>query len=340
MPGMPATRPADFFQPSLQWTRVLVAFACLAFGATGAARAASFDCARARAPVERKICADRGLSAADSNLEHVFDAALLLTFDPAELRSQQTLWLTQTRDKAQTVKDIAEVYAKRRMELDEMLARLRAMEPGRILEAAKTQPDCLPVLAGGDDHTCRAIAYGDIGAAEGRAFSYATYEYTPKEIGFLSYRRIVVFERLVSGLLRAVLAPDANPSYYPGAPRLLRSGDRLLLQLPSRESGTANSNVERLFVWRGERWRDVDITIWLDKELGTRLPAGVTVENGVYPDYVALKAATPLWRDRDDVECPTGGRVEIALAWRDERIALKNFRFVKARECGASPDAR
>lgn len=238
--------------------RAVAALACLAFGATGAARAASFDCARPASSVQRTICADAKLSAVDSDLQHGFEAALSLSFDPAELRSQQALWLTHTRDKAATAGDIADVYAMRRKTLDDMLARLRGMEPVRIASAAKARQDCLPALAGDDDHSCAVIGYADIGAVERRAFSYATYEYRPKDIGFLSYRRTVVFERLSSGDLRAVLAPDANPSLYPGAPRLLHAGARTLLQLPTRESGAANSNVERLFVWREGRWRDVE----------------------------------------------------------------------------------
>ncbi len=320
--------------------RALGALACLLIGASGATRAASFDCARAADAFERKICADPGLSAADSDLAASFDAALALSLDPADLRSQQRDWRTQTGGTARTNEDLAAAYAERRNALDETLARLRGMESGRTIEAARAALDCLPVLVDGSDHTCAAIGYADIGAVEGRAFSYAAYQYAPTEIGYRGYQRIVVFERLASGLLRVVLAPDANPSLAPDKPRLVHAGARLLLRIPRRESGTAHGNVERLFVWRDGRWRDVDVASWLDDELAPRLPAGLSVVQGVYPDYVALRAAAPLMRDQDDIECPGGGRIDIALAWRGDALALKNFRFVKAGECGKPLGAR
>ncbi len=49
--------------------------ACLAalVGAGGGAHAASFDCAHARAPDERAVCADRGLNDQDVRMSVMFD---------------------------------------------------------------------------------------------------------------------------------------------------------------------------------------------------------------------------------------------------------------------------
>ncbi len=64
-----------------------------------------------------------------------------------------------------------------------------------------------------------------------------------------------------------------------------------------------------------------------------RLPQGLAVRKGIYPNYATLKATTPLWRKDDAGACPTGGIAEIALQWRGDRIALGDVRVVKGGEC-------
>ena len=312
--------------------RALAAFTVLGLAVAGPADAASFDCARATTPVERKICTDPALSSADSQLGRDFDAALALSLDPAGLRASQTEWLTQSRDKTTASDGLVEAYARRQGELDKTLAQLRETLAGRSVGPAEARANCLSILAVADAGACKVTAYDEMGAVEGQVFAYASYEYAKGE-GGLDYRRVVIFERLVSGILRAVIAPDADAAFYYDKPRLLHAGRRVLLQIPAYESGTGNFNRERLFVWRDGRWRDVDITSW-EGELARRLPAGEGVWKGIYPDYVALKASTPVWRKDDGNACPGGGRGDLVLGWRGDRIVLESFRLRKAGECG------
>jgi hypothetical protein len=114
----------------------------------------------------------------------------------------------------------------------------------------------------------------------------------------------------------------------------LHAGDHALLHLPAYKSGTGNFNRERLFVWRADHWIDVDVATWLN-ELARRLPAGLAVWKGVFPDYAALKACTPVWRKSDGNCCPTGGGAYVTLAWKDDRIALAGVRLQHSGECGA-----
>jgi hypothetical protein len=138
-----------------------------------------------------------------------------------------------------------------------------------------------------------------------------------------------------SGAFRAIIAPDTDAAIYPGKPRLLHAGGRALLHLPAYESGTGDFNRERLFVWDNGRWQDVDVTTWLN-DLAGRLPAGRGVWKGIFADYATMKADTPVWRKDDG--CPTGGRAELTLALKDERIALESIRLKKAGECGGPLD--
>ncbi len=75
------------------------------------------------------------------------------------------------------------------------------------------------------------------------------------------------------------------------------------------------------------------MTSWLE-ELANRAPAGFSAIKGIYPDYLTLKASTPLWLDSDDIDCPSGKRADLALAWRGDRIALDGMRLEMTGECG------
>jgi uncharacterized protein len=309
------------------------AFVFLAVQAPGAeAIAASFGCSRLTTSVERMICADPKLSAMDRALGRRFDEALTLSPDPAALRAEEKLWLAGSRDPATTREGLAKVYTVRLGALEQSIAQLRAKDAMRIVDAAEARGRCLPALAD-SGATCTVAEFAEIGAVEGHAFAYARYAYAPKEIGFPDYTRIVVFEHREPGGFSAVVSPDANPARIYGKPQILRVDGRVLLHIPGTESGTGAANSERLFAWRGEHWRDVDVTSWLE-ELASRAPAGFSAIRGIYPDYATLKASTPLWRDSDDIDCPSGKRADLALAWRGDRIALDSMRLEMAGECG------
>ena len=75
-----------------------------------AARAASFDCARAGTPVERMICADPGVSAQDQRLADAYQAASAR--DP-RVQASQREWLAGTRNRCGTTACLSQAYAAR-----------------------------------------------------------------------------------------------------------------------------------------------------------------------------------------------------------------------------------
>jgi hypothetical protein len=203
-----------------------------------------------------------------------------------------------------------------------------------VVSVVEAETGCIAALDDGDGGgTCGVAEFGEIGAVEGRRFHYAVYQYQNPRNSVLDRTRVVVFEAVAPGMMRAVIAPEGDPAIGYDKPRLLRSADRVLLHIPASESGTGNFNRERLFVWRADQWRDVDTTAWLD-DLVRRLPAGYGAWKGIYPDYVVLRASTPLWRKGDGNACPTGGRADLLLGWRGDRIVLRDVRLRKAAECG------
>jgi len=210
-----------------------------------------------------------------------------------------------------------------------------------ILGEGEVKARCIPGLADPAD-TCAFEEFGDVGqignGAQRRHFVYAHYKIVEKEFPTLHTPRVVIFERLPTGL-RPALAPDSDPAYVLYKPELIRSGARVLLHIPGYESGTGNFNRESLYLWTGKDWHDVDTTSWLD-DLAKRLPKGLSANKGIYPDYARMTAATPLWRKSDGNVCPEGGRAAIDLSWRGDAIAMKGFHMVKAGECGEAPERR
>ena len=95
--------------------------------------------------------------------------------------------------------------------------------------------------------------------------------------------------------------------------------------MPAYESGTGNFNRELLHVWAKDAWHD---------ELDRRLPRGLVILKGVYPDYEKMTAETPVWRQEDGPQCAEGGRAHVELQWRGDRIAVGIVRIGKAGECG------
>src|SRR4029077_6154897 len=125
---------------------------------------------------------------------------------------------------------------------------------------------------------------------------------------------VVIFERLAAATLRPILISGDDAAFAYDKPKILRAGGRVVLHVPAYESGTGNFNRELLYAWGDNGWRDVDVTGWLD-EFKHRLPKGLGVLKGVYPDYARMTAETPVWREQDGPTCAEGGRAHVELQW-------------------------
>ncbi len=104
----------------------------------------SFDCAKARSPAERMVCADPDLSSLDQSLSEVFEAALNVVPRQAALRVEQQHWLTDRRDKAADAGILGKVYQSRIGELQ------AAADDGVRIRALTTSADglaehCVPL---------------------------------------------------------------------------------------------------------------------------------------------------------------------------------------------------
>jgi uncharacterized protein len=310
----------------------------LATGATvgpGPARAASFSCAKASTPIERSICADPALSALDDQLGDAFNAALVLSLDPTSLRADEADWLTHERSYAATNGTLSAAYADRVKALTDEVTQWRTRLPSLEETEALAKTTCLAALAAPDaKETCEPDSFEPLGTVGASTYFAAGYRYTPASEPALAYTRMVIFRQLPSGVLQAIRAPDPDPAFIYDKPSLLRSGGRTLLHIPAVEDGTGNFNRERLYVWHDGAWSDADTTTWL-ADLARRLPKGIGVEQGVFPDYATLEASTPLWQLATDGDaCPSAGRADLTFAWQADILVLKSIKRRPAGDCG------
>ena len=184
-----------------------------------------------------------------------------------------------------------------------------------------------------DGTTCKPVSFTGLGTVGGHDFAVSIYRYVDKD-NIVTAGRAVVFQRVAppspDGALAVLFKADADGAYF-DTPRLVKSPAGMLLQLRAHESGTGNFNRERLYLWRGGAWREVDAESWLD-ELARRLPKGLAARKGIFPDYATMTAQTPLWKNGDGNAGPSGDRADIALTWVGDRIAVKRVTVRAARK--------
>jgi uncharacterized protein len=98
-----------------------------------AVRAASFDCAKAKTPVEKMICSDAALSELDGRLASAYRRALGLASNPEALKVEQRAWLTNERRKCADVACLRRSYQQRLTALE------AAAPPGREVSYSFTK---------------------------------------------------------------------------------------------------------------------------------------------------------------------------------------------------------
>lgn len=300
-----------------------------------AARGASFDCARAATAIERAICADSETSALDERLAAAYRAGSA-TFWGHMVRAEQRAWLREVRDRAAaTPGALREAYRQRIAALEEQAA-AQGHPTHRALTAAQIAAQCIHLPPDPEAPAGAACRVRESGAprASGqfarRALMYALYAYPdpahPANEMLASVATVIVMGG--PGGLYAPIFADRRGAVRCGAPRLFDQDGTALLHLPCSQYGTGVFNAESIYAWRGGSWQERDIESWL-QELNRRLPGGLEVWKGIYPDYERLTASTPLWRQGDGNCCPTGGRAEMTLGWQGERLVLRELRVTR-----------
>lgn len=281
--------------------------------------AASFDCAKAAGAVEKTICDDPVLSKADERLAEVYTSAMTATLAPGALQTEQNRWLGQ-RNKLASAALLRQAYEDR---IDELVATAdkwrklpREVSAESAAKACLSPPDP-------PDGKCRVESFGPIDET-------LRYQIQAYRNGNLWNGGVAIF-RVVSGHLAPLVLAAEDAAHF-SRPSLAQSGR--LLVIPGHLEGTGNFNAGLVYLLEGGgQMHELDSESWL-AELQRRLPKGLGAWKGIYPDYDALTAETPLWKDGDGNCCPTGGRAFIRLEITNHRLAIADLR-VKLGEAAA-----
>ena len=97
---------------------------------------------------------------------------------------------------------------------------------------------------------------------------------------------------------------------------------------PIRIDGTGNGNASEYYMLEHGAWKRIDAESW-DKVLMTRIPKGVEVRTGVWPDVHAMTADAYLYRDGDYNCCPTAGHAHVKLGIQNRKFTIQSRQFVK-----------
>ena len=306
----------------------------LALLVAASAWGASFDCARATLPLERAICGDAETSTLDERMAALYRRTQVTPW--AEMvRAEQLRWLRERRLPAAAdpirLRDayrsrIATLEPQAALAGDPSLSGLTEEQIAASCVALPPDPGAEPGLG------CRVRQSGPLGTVGGRRLHYAIYLHLPTAEPADSEegrQTVLVFAAGPDGRFALQLA-DFRDAVFCAEPVLLARRQGPILQMPCHESGTGNINAEAVFAWRDGAWRALDIQSWT-ADLARRLPAGLQVWKGVYPDYVGLTARSPLWRPGDGNCCPSGGAARMTFAWQGDRLALRGIRVVRGR---------
>ncbi|MEG3147781.1 hypothetical protein U1839_24285 [Sphingomonas sp. RT2P30] len=287
-----------------------LAVALAALALPGGASAASFDCARAASPIEKRICADAQLSREDEVLAAGYARALAAAPLPFAVREEQRSWIGEVRDKAATN---AELHAA-------LVARATELATQAAADTAAARPVPLATIATrctaprSDSGACRVEASGRFPAAR---FAWQRRSYQDGD----SHTGSGVTVYAVEGAsARPIVWHDEEYAWFDD-PALITTPAGQLLDLAGHLDGTGNGSVEAILAADGQVWHQLDMT-GIQRGLEAHVPRDRAIWKGIYPDWPHMTVDSPLWKGTDGNCCPTGGTVHATLKRVGQRILV------------------
>ena len=304
------------------------------------AAAASFDCARASSPAEKLICSDVEASRLDEELAAVYWKALSDAADPAALRREQRQWL-KARDACTVAKCLHAAYGDRIAALKKATLAAPAPPYGSEHALASVRKTCLPPYAervGAIYKECVVRSVEAIGKTAGTVWHAAAYCLAPrseKESScaganppnpWLNVTAVLIFsQERPDGPLKYVLKlEDDEGNAFHGA-RIHNNEYGSILDATFSVPGTGNLNASQFLLYRNGVWQPIDFASW-QKDLHARLPKGLGVWKGPWPDLGKMVFTSPLWQSKDGNCCPTGGSVHATLGLEGSKLVLRSLK--------------
>ena len=226
------------------------------------------------------------------------------------------------------------------------IARASAQSTSRTFSPGAIRDRCIEltrIKQGGEEgyRECRVSDFGELGAVDGQTWYYALYCLIPGwsdpaqgqcagssfNGNYYRTRALLVLAGDTAGV--QLVFERAEPEigvlvYY--KPAIVRNAAGTLLHLPVAYDGTGNGNGSEYYIREAGSWQRIESEAW-QADLLSRLPVGLSVWKGVWPDLSTLRAETGLYRKGDGNCCPTGGLARIQLAIRGKQFVLESVTF-------------
>jgi hypothetical protein len=190
---------------------------------------------------------------------------------------------------------------------------------------------------------CRVSELAEFGAVGDTVLYHALYCLTPHRDARDSdacerhrARGIAIFTGDRGADSVALLLERAEPeigilSY--DAPVIVRNPLGTFLQVSIHVAGTGAGNESDYYVLEGGAWHPVESRAWAK---GLKLPKGVQVWKGVWPDLATMTARLGLYRKGDANCCPTGGTAVVKLGLVDRALVATSTRIEPHRKAAAA----
>ena len=225
-----------------------------------------------------------------------------------------------------------------------------ALRPGRnaaprfsIEMMRRTCPsfsDITPGREPDDLRDCAVSQFGEFAAFDGRTYYYAIYCLIPNDADKSACndktrtaenfraRGLAIFTRDrasdTATLLLERASRDLGIYVFPQKPAIVDSSLGAVLYVPMTVDGTGSGNASEYYAWDSGEWKPIEAETWLG-DLQRRLPQGLEIRKGVWPDLRTMSAETGLYRPGDANCCPSGGVVRVRLSILSRRFVIDSF---------------
>jgi hypothetical protein len=255
--------------------------------------------------------ADRFLGSAPAMIALTVTELAAASPSPATVREEQARWEAH-------VLHAAKGEAEKRLAYQRRLAELRA-----ALFAIPAEGGCrriaIPEVDAGEP--CHVVDHGTVAGAPGPRLEFLVQAYGANRDQPRAVAQIVHAPDVKGpGSVVAVLSEGVTYD----KPAILTVGGTTLLHVVGHSGGTGDFPAGALFAWHDQAWNRIQIAGWMS-DLKRRLPAGLGIRAGVYPDWASMTAKSDLWRNDDPNCCPSGGSIAIGLRLEAGRILLDHY---------------
>ncbi len=126
--------------------------------------------------------------------------------------------------------------------------------------------------------------------------------------------------------------PDIGLNVYE-KPVVVKNQFGTFMHIPIRLDGTGNGNESEYYIWdnKSTAWKKVNTRSWVS-ELAKRVPAGLSINKGIWPDMEALTAKAELYKEKDANCCPTGGTAVVKLTLKGLELRIRSVEIRKYEE--------